>query len=1155
MNIEQYFEDLNEKIEKNYSIAKKARALGLDAESRVEVSLALSMAEKVVKLISTKYPQLDSVEVVDRILDLEKKYGSLDASVAFVIAEEVSKEKFCKFDTKIEAIDAGIRVGFAYITLGVVSSPIEGFTEIKSGRTELGQEYLKAYFSGPIRSAGTTASCVVLMLIDYLRQKFGYAKYDPTEEECKRMTIEIFDYHERVTNLQYCPTEEEMMFISKHIPIQICGDPTEKKEVSNYKDLRRIETNFIRGGVALIMAEGLAQKAQKGLRILKGVQGNGLMVKDWEWLDEYVVLHEERTSGKTEGVGPTYLKDLVAGRPVFGYPHKGFRFRYGRCRNSGFSAVGVHPATMAVTNNFIAIGTQLKIEKPTKGCVATSCDSIDGPIVKFKNGNVRKLNDFNEAKMLYDEIEEIIYLGDILFPLSDVQNRNANLVKAGYVEEWWNLELKDANKEGEGDSALGGMGVEDCFNVDIDFAIKLSKEYNIPLHPKYIFYWSQISKDEFLELVEWLRNSYLASGKLLFPYNTSEKEKFKIGKRALELLGIDHEVVTENVVLDIVNTKALLLNLGLEDCSNFNGVCGFGENLENKEVLDIINGLSHFVIKDKAGEFIGSRMGRPEKAKFRKSPSNPNSLFFVGNNGGRFSSVNAAAEKGFVEGYFLNNFCKKCSSYSIYNICEKCGEKTIKKYYCKMCDKDIEGRKCEYHGKGRNFKNTSVDVNRYLEKARERLGYLDVEIPDVIKGVKNRTLSFSEHLEKGILRAKYGLLVNKDGTIRYDATELPLTHFKPKEISVNIEKLKALGYDKDYLGEDLVVVDQILELKPHDLILPCGNIEGRADKAFTGVANFIDELLVKFYKLNPYYNIKTRDDLVGQLGVCIAPHNCAGVVCRFIGFSKAQGVYASPYMHAAVRRDCDGDEFSILLMLDVLLNFSKSFLPTHRGGTQDAPLVLNGRIDAKEVDDQILDLELVDHYPLDLYVKSQKGLHSGEIFVENVKKRINEGSNVFGSTKFTHDCSDFNLGVGCSNYKIIATMADKVDAQMELCKKNRAVDESDVARLIIDRHFMRDLKGNLRKFSQQKFRCSNCNESFRRPPLGGKCFKCGGKIIFTVSYGGIVKYLNPALKLINDYNVSPYVGQDLELVTKYIESIFGKNKEKQIELNNWEPNK
>ena len=141
-------------------------------------------------------------------------------------------------------------------------------------------------------------------------------------------------------------------------------------------------------------------------------------------------LHEKLTSGKAkkkeDGGVPTYMKDLVAGRPVFSHPSRsgGFRFRYGRGRNAGFSAASVHPATMGVTDDFIAIGTQLKIEKPTKGCAISSCDSIDGPIVKLFNGSVKKLNTREEAKKIYNDIEEIIYIGDILFPFSDVLNRN-----------------------------------------------------------------------------------------------------------------------------------------------------------------------------------------------------------------------------------------------------------------------------------------------------------------------------------------------------------------------------------------------------------------------------------------------------------------------------------------------------------------------------------------------------------------------------------------------------------------------------------------------------------------------------------------------------------------------------------------------------------
>ena len=85
--------------------------------------------------------------VIDRrILELEKEHGKLNPAVCLQIAEEVAKQKFCKFTSLLEAIDAGSRIGFAYITLGVVSSPIEGLTEIKIMKTKEGKEYFVPYY-------------------------------------------------------------------------------------------------------------------------------------------------------------------------------------------------------------------------------------------------------------------------------------------------------------------------------------------------------------------------------------------------------------------------------------------------------------------------------------------------------------------------------------------------------------------------------------------------------------------------------------------------------------------------------------------------------------------------------------------------------------------------------------------------------------------------------------------------------------------------------------------------------------------------------------------------------------------------------------------------------------------------------------------------
>src|SRR3990172_8282795 len=603
MNTQEYFTHIEKETEKYFKIAGEARAKGFDHEMKVEVPVATTLAEKSVGLISTLYPQLGK-NVVERILELEKEYGPLTMSVSLKIAEEVAKEKYCKFENLLQAIDAGIRVGFAYTTLGVVSSPLEGYTELKLGKTRDGKDYFKAYFSGPIRSAGTTASCAVLMIIDYLRETFGFAKYDPDEEEVKRYVTENYDYHERVTNLQYLPTEEEITFLAKNIPIEITGEASEDREVLNYKDLQRVETSFIRGGMCLIFSEGLAQKAQKGLRLLRGAQERGFKSTGWEFLDDYVKLHKKREKGSVDA-SPTYIKDIVAGRPVFSHPSRsgGFRFRYGRTRLSGFSATAVHPATMAISDCFLAVGTQLKIEKPTKGCALGVCDEIDGPIVKLRNGSVRKLSDYDEAKKIYPDVEEIIYLGDILFSFGDVANRNYELLKPGYVEEWWELELQKAA------SAVGEKIEIDKRKVGLERAIELSKNHGIPLHPSYIYYWKEINYLQFMGLLDWLAHGKIVEKKIILPYSVNDKKRFVKGTRVLELLGCEHKTTIENVVIDETNSRALLINLGMD-----NDILNLGKEIDyiakiisEQQPLEVVSFLSKFKIKDKSGTFIGSR--------------------------------------------------------------------------------------------------------------------------------------------------------------------------------------------------------------------------------------------------------------------------------------------------------------------------------------------------------------------------------------------------------------------------------------------------------------------------------------------------------------------------------------------------------------------
>ena len=88
------------------------------------------------------------------------------------------------------------------------------------------------------------------------------------------------------------------------------------------------------------------------------------------------------------------------------------------------------------------------------------------------------------------------------------------------------------------------------------------------------------------------------------------------------------------------------------------------KSIEGGEILDIINGLSEVKIKDKSGTFIGTRMGRPEKAKLRKLTGSPHVLFPVGEEGGRLRSFQAAYEVGGIAGEFPNFQCESCGTLS-----------------------------------------------------------------------------------------------------------------------------------------------------------------------------------------------------------------------------------------------------------------------------------------------------------------------------------------------------------------------------------------------------------------------------------------------------------------------------------------------------------
>jgi DNA polymerase II large subunit len=351
-----------------------------------------------------------------------------------------------------------------------------------------------------------------------------------------------------------------------------------------------------------------------------------------------------------------------------------------------------------------------------------------------------------------------------------------------------------------------------------------------------------------------------------------------------------------------------------------------------------------------------------------------------------------------------------------------------------------------------------------------------------------------------------------------------------------------MGYTCDMHGASLTDEGQVCELKLQDVVIPVKSAE-----YFVGVASFTDELLTKVYGLSPYYNVKREEDLVGHVIVGLAPHTCVGILGRVVGFTNLSVCYAHPVWHSAKRRDCDGDEDTLMLALDTLLNFSREYLPAQIGGIMDAPLLLIPVVNTREVQRQAHDFDVARAYPIEFYEKTWERVEARQAcsLVDLVGCRLGTEAQ-FEGFNYTTPVSNINMGNSRSAYKQFKTMVEKLNSQLELADKIEAVDAKKVALKVLTKHFMRDIAGNLRAFSTQGFRCKTCNRHFRRLPLRGKCPSCGGQLTLTVYRGGIEKYLEAAQSLIERYHLPKYYTQRIALVKEEINALFESKKPKQI---------
>jgi DNA polymerase II large subunit len=1116
---------MENELKRLYAISDSARSKGLDPALKTECIVAQDIADLVEGLVGPKRVALSIREWSAKMPREE---------IAFKIAEEITQGKFGVLDPE-RAAEQAIRTALAIFTEGLTAAPIQGIAQVKIKTNADRTRYLAVYFAGPIRSAGGTDQALTLVVGDYVRRQLNLDKYKPTEEEVSRFIEELRLYERSVGRFQYHIPDEELRKALNLLPVECTGTESDPVEVSSYRNLERVETNRVRGGALRVVNDGIVGRAQKVYVIIDklGFQG-------WEWLKTFKKKSEKKSGG--------FMDDVIAGRPIFAFPSTrgGFRLRYGRSRNTGLSAVGIHPATMLVVERFLAAGTQMRLELPGKGGVTMPVDSIEQPVVLLKDNSVMRVSLENYADV-EGKIQKILFLGDMLIDFGDFLYCNKALPPSGYVEEWWKKDLQSAIQEKFGSDyqklakatnllveKIEGFVLDPFVNKPtVKDAAALSFCLDIPLAPNCTLFWGNLSNIEEVELLrQWLTTSEVSMEDGFACKIVGEASSAVI--ECLRKIFVQHKIISGKIFIVGEEASALAFSLGY----------GKTRTVQAYSPLELLCLLSGVQIKDKAPTYVGGRMGRPEKAKHREMKPLVHVLFPVGLKGGSHRDLMEASRQGPVFVELAKRKCPNCKSYTLKVKCPACDCETISERLCPRCGKiikDTECSTCKTHGV--MYQRQPINFKELIDIASGSLG---CPIPKMLRGVKGLTNldKTPETIEKGILRAKHGLSIYKDGTIRFDATNAPLTHITPAEVGVSVEKMHQMGYLSDTHGLPLKDPNQVCELKIQDVIIPW-----HAGKYFVQIAAFIDDLLVRVYKQPAYYNVKKAEDLVGHLLFGLAPHTCACILGRMVGFTDRNVIYAHPVWHSAKRRDCDGDEDAIMLGLDTLLNFSRVFLPAQIGGIMDAPILLIPFVNTKEVQRQAHDFDVSATYPIEFYKKTLERFdpRPTSAMMDVISHRLGTEAQ-FEGFQFTTPCTNINLGNANSSYKEFKSMIDKLHMQLELSERIDAVDARRVALKVLNTHFMRDIAGNMRAFSTQGFRCKSCNKKFRRLPLKGKCPSCGGKLTLTVYRGGIEKYLIAAQELVDKYGLPKYYTQRMNLIKEEIATMFDNKKPKQAKL-------
>jgi DNA polymerase II large subunit len=1100
--LERYTSTIVGQIESIKNIISIARSKGYDPDRNIEVIL-LNGTRSRLKQLASLY--------LDKTFETQSENFSYQE--AFQIAKDLLLGKYGFTNDQETLLNKAYKAAIILLTRGSTTSFLDAI-KYSLERSNNGLYYIKMTFSKQIKTMKPNHIFFSLLIGEEGRKLFGLQRFNITASEDDEVSryieeVDILDASSRF--LQYNVPKDTLIYCLQNLPFEIDAPPDQAFPIQNPKNLKRIRSNYVRKEAIKVLNDIIAAKFNENLSL-----AHSLGIYDWDWLEKL----------KMSTVIQRKWKDFSKPNLILSQPVRGaFRLRYGRSTNTAPGTVGVHPVVFELLDNLMVVGSRVYISQVGNATVA-SVDTIEPPIVKLSDGSVIRISDPKLARHLQNKITKILSYGDLLISVGHFYLRNRDLLPAGYEESEWMQDVQTAlnslNKENQATlsehikSLISGLCNGDITNLEFDEAFDLSNQLSVPLHPRFTFNWELLSvseikdlrtKIESVKIININKNNEVG----ILPSNIAD---------ILENLGIEYTQHEDMIHVPIRTLKILehCLQPGKPEPSS-------ASSLSNG--LDYLREISGLKIRNKTGTLLAIRLFSEGTTTREHGRVLAHGLFPVGLRRGAFKDiVGYCKAPSPVE--MLCRKCSHCGRKSPYTICPICDNQTTQIYYCFNCRAYSENETCfKCNNQAKKFSDSPIE---WLPILQEAISKTQVQPYSPLRGIFKATGNerYVERIEKAILRQRHNLEASKDGTIKFLVINSVLTHFNARQIASTVEKLRPLGYNKDIYDRDLTSSEQLIQLKPQDIIIPYS----LADQ-LRRVADFLDDILVRLYNMSPLYDLKNLEDLLGHLVVAASPDSSFGVVGRIIGFTEANVCFAHPIWHVSKVRNMEGNTDNISLLGDVLLNFSVAFLPNDMSNSSGTIQFIQERLDLSDLAPKSLVLDMKYSYDNKFYEATRKQLNSRTL----INKAFLEPATVGETLRNTRiDFVPQNIqGLQNTPHTKNLSIAELIEAQLKLASRVTSLDINDISIKILQDQLVPRLYEDIKLFTTQEFKCKNCGETYRRPTLRGVCLSCEKQLQPTKSLEELSKLVELSDKIVSSVELNDNLKDVIKLAKENVE--------------------